>query len=257
VRLYFLVEGRHTEKKLYKAWLGHCFPHLRESVKPAGLPTDSFFILSGMGYPSYLQRIPGALEDSARNGVDHLFICIDAEDCSYEERREEIGALLETAARKLRNQGLLYQGQVHIIVADCCIESWLLGHRKLVPRRPADPLLAEFKRFYDVSRDDPERMGSPPDHPLGRAAFHYRYLRQLFQHHGKSYTKERPGMATEANYLAALRDRCLDPASSPTHLASFRLLWETWSTLGGRFDVESALAPREDLHRVRPSGDCP
>lgn len=242
MKLYFLVEGRRTEKKLYKAWLGHCFPQLREVAQAADLSADSFFILAGMGYPSYLQRIPGAIEDSARYGADHLFVCIDAEERSYNERRQEVSSLLESAALALRSQGLPFSGQVHVIVADCCIESWLLGHRRLVPRQPTDTALVELKRFYDVSRDDPERMSCPSEHPLERARFHYEYLRQVFWHHGQAYTKERPGIATEANYLSALRDRCLDPAHAPAHLASFRLLWDTWRTLGGRFDVETGLS---------------
>lgn len=242
MRLYFLVEGRRTEKKLYKAWLGHCFPRLREVVQAADLTADSFFILAGMGYPSYLQRIPNALEDCARHGADHLFICIDAEERAYGERRQEVLGILETATQGLRRQGLQYQGQVHVIVADCCIESWLLGHRRFVPRQPSDTVLAELKRFYDVSRDDPERMGCPSGHPLERARFHYEYLRQVFQHQGQTYTKERPGIATEANYLAALRDRCIDPAHAPAHLASFRVLWDTWSALGGRFDMDAGQA---------------
>ncbi|MCY1083476.1 hypothetical protein [Archangium lansingense] len=242
MRLYFLVEGRRTEKKLYKAWLGYCFPQLREVAKAADLAEDSFFILAGLGYPSYLQRIPGSLEDSARQGVDHLFICIDSEERSYSEKREEVLSILASANAVLQHQGLQYRGQVHVIVADCCIESWLLGHRRLVPRQPADAKLAELKRFYDVSQNDPERMGCPSGHPLERARFHHEYLRQVFWHHGQSYTKERPGIAVEANYLAALRDRCLDPAHAPAHLASFRLLWDTWSALGGRYDVEAGLS---------------
>ena len=150
--------------------------------------------------------------------------------------------ILASATEVMRRQGLQYQGQVHVIVADCCIESWLLGHRRLVPRQPADTALAELKRFYDVSQNDPERMGCPSGHPLERARFHHEYLRQIFWHHGQSYTKERPGIATEANYLAALRDRCLDPAHAPAHLASFRVLWDTWSALGGRYDVEAELS---------------
>ncbi len=235
MKLYLLVEGRRTEKKLYRAWLGHCFPHLRQVDQPADLKEDSFFILAGMGYPSYLQRIPGALEDSVEHGADHLFICMDAEERSYEERRQEVLELLEAHARTLRSQGRRYAGQTHVIVAHCCIETWLLGHRRLVPRNPSSTKLAELKQFYDVSRDDPERMGCPSGNLWERARFHVEYLRELFLHHGQSYTKERPGMATEANYLAAMRERCLDSSSTPAHLASFRALCETWSAMGARW----------------------
>ncbi|MBM7118303.1 hypothetical protein [Archangium primigenium] len=239
MKFYFLVEGRRTEKKLYRAWLGYCFPHLQEVAQAADLTTHSFFILAGMGYPSYLQRIPDALADSARYAADHLFICIDAEERTYDERKQELHTLVDNALRKHQAEGRPYTGQIHIIVADCCIETWLLGHQKLMPRQPNDEALAKFKRFYDVSRDDPERMDRHPGHPRGRADFHLEYLSHVFRHHGKSYSKERPGIATEASYFAALRDRCLSPTPGHRHLASFHVLWSTWAELGGRFDMEA------------------
>ncbi len=32
MNLYFLVEGRRTEKKIYGAWIHHVFPYLREAA---------------------------------------------------------------------------------------------------------------------------------------------------------------------------------------------------------------------------------
>src|SRR5688572_7553444 len=103
-----------------------------------------------MGYPAYISRIPQALEDAARSGADHLFICIDAEERSYAERRQEVQGVLESAESALQHQGLHYRGQLHVIVATCCIESWLLGHKKLIPRNPSSKRLSAFKSFYDV-----------------------------------------------------------------------------------------------------------
>jgi hypothetical protein len=237
VKLYLLVEGEQTEKKLYRAWLNHCFPQLAEVAQPADLATNSFFMLAGMGYPSYLDRIPRALEDAARYGADHLFICIDSEELSYEERRQEVQGVLDTAVSRLQGTGLHHQGQRHIIVATCCIESWLLGHKKLVPRNPPSQELAAFKSFYDVSVADPERMGRPEGY-LTRASFHLEYLREVFRHHDKAYSKLNPGIAKEPHYLAAMRDRSLDASKAPQHLASFRLLWDTWCALGARPNVE-------------------
>lgn len=151
MKLYLLVEGEQTEKKLFRAWLKHCFPRVTEVFQPADLTPDSFFLLAGMGYPSYLQRIPQALEDAARFGAEHLFVCIDAEDRSYEQRRTEVAGILEQAATALQRRGLQFIGHLHVIVADCCVESWLLGHRRLVPRQPTDENLLRLKGFYDVS----------------------------------------------------------------------------------------------------------
>lgn len=241
MKAYFFVEGAQTEKQLYHAWLSYCFPHLAEVKQPVDLTADTYILVSGKGYPAYLDRIPLSLEDAARAGVDHLFICIDAEEMSYEERRAEVHAAVNAATATLLARGILYSGQTHVVVATCCIESWLLGHRKLVPRRPPSKTLAEFKQFHDVVSEDPEQMSCPPGY-LTKASFHLAYLKEVFRHHGKAYSKTRPGMATEANYLAALRDRCLDTSSPVPHLASFRVLWDVWSAMGARTQVEKPLA---------------
>ncbi|MFP2928190.1 hypothetical protein ACLESO_23930 [Pyxidicoccus sp. 3LG] len=242
MKLYLLVEGEQTEKRLFRAWLRHSFPQLTEVFQPADLTTDSFFLLAGMGYPSYLQRIPQALEDAAQHGASHLFVCIDAEDRSYEERRSEVAGILEMAAATLQRRGLQFLGHIHVIVADCCVESWLLGHRRLVPRQPTSGELLRFKQFYDVSVEDPERMECPPG-SMTRALYHHEYLRAVFRHHGQTYLKNNPGIAKEGNYLAALRDRCLIRSAQPPHLQSFRVLWEAWRAMGGRINVEESPAP--------------
>jgi len=63
MNLYFLVEGRRTEKKVYSAWIHHVFPHLRKAATIDEVESNHFFIISGNGYPSYYSRIPTALED--------------------------------------------------------------------------------------------------------------------------------------------------------------------------------------------------
>jgi hypothetical protein len=234
--LYFLLEGQ-TEKILYRAWLSYCFPHFKEVKQPADLKPGTFLLLVGEGHPSYLRLISGALADCAQQGVDHLFICVDAEERSREDRREELRNQLDLERHALQRQGLEYRGQVHLIVADCCIETWLLGHRKLMPRYPSSNTLTEYKKFYDVAAQDPERMGCPSGSTLARARFHFEYLREVFDHHGnKVYSKINPGIAKRPDYLAALRDRCLAPEA---HLSSFRVLWDTWTALGAHTDVES------------------
>lgn len=239
MKLYLLLEGRQTEKILYQSWLGHCFPQLTRVEQPEDLTANTFFLAASKGYPFYLQQLPAVLEDCARNSADHLFICVDAEELSYEQKRQELTQHLQKAAEGLRRRDLEYRGATHLIVANCCIESWLLGHRKLIPRQPPSQKLAEYRRFYDVSTDDPEHMGcftgfSP------RAHFHLEYLREVFRHHGKTYSKTGPGIAREANYLAALRDRCLDGSCNPPHLASFRHLWDIWQGLGAQLDTPNA-----------------
>jgi hypothetical protein len=239
MKFYLLLEGRRTEKILYKSWLGHCFPQFTRVEQPQDLTANTFFLAASKGYPFYLQQIPAVLEDCARNSADHLFICVDAEERSYEEKRQELTQHLQEAAEGLRQQGLEYRGATHLIVANCCIESWLLGNRELTTRESSSQKLSDYRRFYDVSKEDPERMESPSGFST-RARFHLEYLREIFRHCGKAYTKTSPGMAREADYLAALRNRCQDGSCNPPHLASFRHLWDIWQGLGARLDAPNA-----------------
>ena len=63
MNLYFLVEGDRTETKLYRRWIGHTLPHLSEVHLVSDLTGDRFYIISGGGYPSYVDRIRDSLLD--------------------------------------------------------------------------------------------------------------------------------------------------------------------------------------------------
>lgn len=52
MNLYFLVEGRRTEKKVYRAWIHHVFPDLHEATTIEEVESNHFFLISGDGYPS-------------------------------------------------------------------------------------------------------------------------------------------------------------------------------------------------------------
>ncbi len=78
MNLYFLVEGRRTEKKVYRAWIHHVFPNLHEAATIEEVESNHFFLIHGGGYPSYCSRIPAALKDIIQHGlINHFFICVD------------------------------------------------------------------------------------------------------------------------------------------------------------------------------------
>lgn len=159
--------------------------------------------------------------------VDHFWICVDSEESGFAERRAAVERAVEKAVHGTafwaRNPLL----QLRIIVQHCCIETWFLGHRGFGRARPQSALLAEFKRFYDVSVADPEGMGCPPGY-VTRQSFHERYLREMLLEHGKRYTKEHPGIVTDASYFDALVERCEETG----HLGSFRHLLDAFAACG-------------------------
>jgi len=228
VNLYFLVEGDRTETKLYRRWIGHALPHLSEVHLVSDLTSDRFYIISGGGYPSYVDRIRDSLLDLKEHpAVDDFFICIDSEELSYAEKLAEIVDELARAERSTRVRDGNPHFRSHVIVQHCCAETWFLGHRTMMTRNGTSPDLLRFQRFFDVRTADPEGMGCLPGY-VTRASFHLAYLKAMLieKNPRLHYTKRKPGEVLEAHYFDALRERC-----TTGDLASLRVLLDTWDTL--------------------------
>ncbi|MFS8070014.1 MAG: hypothetical protein ACMG6S_26920, partial [Byssovorax sp.] len=179
MNLYFLVEGLRTEKQVYRRWVEHVFPSLSQVQNVAEMTANSWYIISGYGIPSYKRRIRDALEDIKDNpAVDHFFICIDAEEDSYEARFTEVEAEVRKWETETRVRDRNPSFRIHIIVQNCCVETWFLGHARMMRRTPSSAVLAEYKRFYDVREDDPEHMGTFRGFTT-RADFHLKYLQEM------------------------------------------------------------------------------
>lgn len=228
MNLYFLLEGERTEKRIYRAWLSHAFPELRFVDVPEAMNENCVLMISGRGYPQYLQRLDQVLDDIDRivkNRVDHLFICVDAEETSFEAKLAEVEEHVKQAAPVVRTS---------VIVQMCCIETWLLGNRRFVRSQPQTEKLRRFQSFYDVRDLDPESMPAMPPRPL-RAPFHLEYLQAVCRERGLSYTKKRPGATLEPHYLEALIERHRQTG----HLPSFGRLLRAWQELGTRLGTEN------------------
>lgn len=135
---------------------------------------------------------------------------------------------MHEAAEKTSVRQKKPQLELHVIVQHCCIETWFLGHRKMLRRSPMSPRLAALKRFYDVSEADPELMDKPEGY-LTRASFHLEYLKEMLRERDKSYSKDHPGVVCAPDYFDALRERC----ATTGHLASLSNLLSTWQGLAG------------------------
>ena len=220
MNLYFLLEGRRTEKRVYRAWIQHIFPSFVEVSKVEELVHDNFYLLAGEGYPSYCARIPNCLQDIHQHGqIDHYFVCIDAEENAAAEKFAEVESLI-TSASKFTNY--------HILVHDRCIETWFLGNSRMMRNNPHSEILREYKQFFDVSVDDPEEMACPASYEFC-AHFHLDYLKAMLAERGLRYTKVNPGCVMEKHYLDALVERHIITG----HISSFGRLVSTWRNIGG------------------------
>lgn len=228
MNLFLLVEGKRTEAKLYPAWIQCKIPDIQRVYTLQDLVDNRFMLVSGSGYPAYLQQIDRTLHDIAEHPgkVEHYLVCIDSEDWGADEKAEEIrrhiGKALDDYQVYLAHPEL----QTHVIVQHCCIESWLLGHQKLLKRNPQSDLLRQYIQHYDVRQSDPEHMPTFPG-SWTRAQFHERYLREMFQERGLCYSKTRPADAAACHYLEGLEQR----TTTTPHLSSFRPFMQLMHTI--------------------------
>ncbi len=227
MNLFFLVEGRRTEPRVYDAWVKHTFPQLRKVKYAVDADTDCYCIFSGNGYPAYRHRLKSAFEEIGDYPViDHFFLCVDSEGVSYDRRVAEEWRVMAELAKETSLFEKNSRVELHLIVQRCCIETWFLGNRKMLKDTSLSPQLAEMRRFYDVGELDPELMGKPEGY-VTRANYHLAYLKEMLREQGKNYSKELPGVVKERDYLDALRERC----ASTGHLGSLSGLLSIWARL--------------------------
>ena len=217
MNFYLVVEGRRTEPRIYRAWLPFVRPGIQEVRAIEEASDETFYLVAGLGYPSYLRRISAAVKDIADDKGQQwcLVVAVDAEEQTFEERLKEVEETIDDAV--VEHQAISVDR--HILVADCCIESWLLGNQKAVPPSPQVAKLQTFKAFYDVRSDDPEKMPCHPDYNT-RAQFHLDYLRQVCVERSISYSKNSPGPTSTRTWF----DELVKRNNRTSHLQSFASL---------------------------------
>ncbi|MDY6781204.1 MAG: hypothetical protein SW833_01385 [Cyanobacteriota bacterium] len=218
MNIYFLVEGNSTEKKLYPKWIEYLIPNLVRVQYHDRVNNNNYYLISGQGYPRILY-------DGLENAVDkileipkydYLVICVDADEESIEERRKYIAQFIQ---EKEINLG---KTKVEIIVQNRCIETWLLGNRKIFDsRQPLGQPLSKYVNYYDVSQDNPEEMGKY--NMRNHADFHHEYLREIFRSKNTTYSKKNPNDAKEKYYFEELQKRVRD---KPGDLKTFQFFLE-------------------------------
>ncbi len=214
MNIYFLVEGRSTEKKLYPAWLKILLPEIERVQLYNQVDKNNYVIMSGYGYPNIFNHIRGAVGKIQEIGkYDYLVVCVDADEDTVEDRKQEIKDFVRENNLELGKTKLVP------IIQNRCIETWLLGNRKIFDSRQSlqEPL-KEYVNYYDVSISDPELMGNYSD-DYNHADFHELYLKAIFAARNIRYTKKSPGDSQESHYLKQLIKRV---ENQPQHLKSFQ-----------------------------------
>ncbi len=214
MNLYILVEGQQTERKLYPAWLSHLSPKMKKVDAISQMTENCFFLISGEGYPRLLDvALINTLKDLNENKfISNLWVVLDADDKSVEERREQV-------FERVRAAGIdISHCKIDVIVQKTCIETWGLGNKIIISPNKLSAEFNEFLSYYNVQDEDPELMGKPDRHKGSIAHYHECYLRAMLKLRNATYQKKNPIALMEPAYLAQLEARVKEGRS---HLPSF------------------------------------
>jgi hypothetical protein len=235
VNLYFLVEGRRSEAKVYPAWLAFLLPNLMrvecfDEVK--NVKGDNYFLISGGGFPSIYHHFKNAIDDvnsisNSSSKYDYLVLCLDADESSCDERILQINSFMKE--KKLE----LIDCRLKIIVQNRCLETWFMGNRVVYPRQPEGEIFREFSKFYNVSIDDPEMMGVYKGFN-SISLFHFYYLREMLAERNVKYTKFNPRGVVDEPYIEQLFARVGDT----DHLRSLKDFFDFCRFIGETMSKE-------------------
>lgn len=145
MNIYFLVEGKRTEKKVYPRWISYLIPELSEISDPFEVTNNNFYLFTGNGYPSLLNNhLRNAVEDmNMIDKFDFLVICLDSDEETVSDRRNEVFKFIEDS--KLKPSKFTFE----VIVQNKCIETWFLGNRKIYSPQPKNSELIKCTKFYN------------------------------------------------------------------------------------------------------------
>lgn len=125
MNILFVVEGKRTEKRLYKKWIKYVQPGLEFVSAIADLIENNFTIISGGGFPGYYKVIKNSIHDvNQMNNIDYLFICIDSEELSFSEKFREMEEFIEKECPPVNSR-------LSLIIQNHCIETWLMGNKRI------------------------------------------------------------------------------------------------------------------------------
>ncbi len=199
---------------MYPQWLSHLLPDLSEVSDPFSVSANSYYVFNGNGYPSLLDNhLKNAIADVNEIGMyNYLVLCLDADDDSVEQRKNEVLTFIK------RNDLILYKAKLVIIVQNKCIESWFLGNRKIFTNQPQSKELRNYIKYYNVQINDPESMSKMYNFST-TAQFHEAYLAEMLNEKNIRYSKKNPNGVIEKYYLEELIARQNDT----NHLPSFKV----------------------------------
>jgi hypothetical protein len=204
MNIYFLVEGKRTEMKVYPKWLSYLVPKLLRVNAYQNVDSNNYYIFSGNGFPSLLDNhLRNCIDDiNSIKKYDYFVICLDADEQNIQQCKQDILDFMTNENLVLSNNV-----QFEIIVQNKCLETWFLGNSKIFKKNPDNDFLRECVAFYDVKSDDPELMEKIANFEGSTSVFHSSYLQQLLLERNIRYSKNSPQGVIEEYFLQNLINR--------------------------------------------------
>lgn len=212
MNFYIVVEGEKSEILIYKKWIKYIRPNQKCVYNLSEITNNNFIIYAGYGYPFYLDVIDAAIEDvNSHNSIDRLVIAVDSEEMTYSEKFNEINDFVKNKKCKI---------EIYLIIQHFCIETWALGNKVIIPRRPQNVRLRKYINFFNVISEDPELMPVYPDEKINRSQFALKYLKTAIneRYRNLTYSKNNPKVLLNRNYFKRIKNRLKDTG----HIASFQ-----------------------------------
>ncbi|MCE9859667.1 RloB family protein [Raoultella planticola] len=215
MNVYILVEGKQTERKVYPAWLSQLASHMKQVESHADVEENSYFLLSGEGYPRLLDvSLKNSLNDIAESGkFDAFWIVLDSDGEDIRERINDIYTRIASSGVEIG------PCSIEIIMQNPCIETWGLGNKSVISVNQLHGDFNNCYHFYDVATNDPELMTKPEDFIGTIAHYHEYYIKNMYKQVRLSYSKNRPVALLDPTTLEQIVRRLDD---TPGHLSSFK-----------------------------------
>jgi hypothetical protein len=237
MNLYFLVEGASTEIKFYPELVKSIFEDrlIRiQNVQDVNDIENSYYILTGNGYPQiYSHILKNTIEDiNQYPHFNYLFVCLDADEMSIEERSIEFREVCE--ALKREGTVLNENCEIVLIIQNRCIETWFLGNKRFFRRNTSNEDMLNFHFFYNVKTHDPEEM----NYDIGydnHASYHYSYLKHMVKENRRVYSKRNANTVCELTYISQLKERF----TKEKHIGTFGYLFTTLVDIDDRIKINS------------------
>ena len=178
--------------KVYSAESGICASDYRFNWK-------YFTIISGGGYPGYYQVIKNSILDTNRlDNIDCLFLCIDSEELSFSEKLNQLESFIKKECPPVDSSLVL-------IIQNHCIETWLIGNKKINLSSAQNQALRKYRDFYNVNTLDPEGLASIDNRTISQ--FTLDYLVLMLREKGLSYSKSNVSAVSNKRYFNQLVKR--------------------------------------------------